>query len=65
MSAGVAHPLTQAVTFAPMPLAAVAVLLLLGKMEEVMEGVGVRVLVAERVVAVSGVVRRHLAALGT
>ena len=63
--AGVLHPLAQVVTFAPIPLAAVEVLLLLGKMEEVMEGVGVGVLVAERVVAVPGEESRHLAALGT
>ena len=37
----------------------------LGKTERVMEGVGVGVLVAERVVTVSGVESRHLAAEGT
>ena len=65
--AGVLHPLTQAVILAPRALlfAAVAVLLLLGTTEAERVGVGVGVIVAVRVVAASGVERRHFAALGT
>ena len=43
----------------------VGVLLVVGKLDEDLEGVGLGVLVAVRVVAVSGVESRHLAALGT
>ena len=43
----------------------VGVLLVVGQLDGDLEGVGVGVLVAVRVVAVSGVEKRHLAALGT
>ena len=61
--AGVLHPLGQVVMLTP--LAGVAVLLLLGMKVAEREGVGLRVFVAVRVVAVSGVESRHLDALGT